>query len=59
MKVNKIKEIAYQRGINPMKMKKRKIIRAIQQDEGNPVCFTTGHKGECGQLDCLWSEDCD
>jgi len=59
MKVNDIKEIAKQRGINPGKMKKLDLIRAIQQAEGNPVCFTTGYKEECGQPDCLWREDCD
>jgi hypothetical protein len=59
MKMNDIKEIARQRGINPAKLKKSELIRAIQQDEGNPVCFTTGYKAECGQLDCLWREDCD
>jgi hypothetical protein len=59
MKVNEIKEIARKRGINPAKINKSDLIRAIQQDEGNPVCFTTGHKEECGQLGCLWREDCD
>ncbi len=59
MKVNDIKEIARQRGINPTKMKKVELIRAIQADEGNPACFCTGYKEECGQLCCLWREDCD
>jgi hypothetical protein len=59
MKLNDIKEIARQRGINPAKMKKIDLIRAIQQDEGNPVCCSTGIKEECGEADCLWRDDCD
>ena len=59
MKMNDIKEIARQRGINPSKMKKIDLIRAIQADEGNPACCSTGTKNECGQDKCLWREDCD
>lgn len=59
MKIEQIREIAKQRGINPAKMKKGEIIRAIQEAEGNPMCFATGKSGECGQLNCLWREDCD
>jgi hypothetical protein len=54
MKMNDVK-----RGINPAKMKKVDLIRSIQQDEGNPVCCSTGFKEECGQEDCLWRDDCD
>jgi tRNA U34 2-thiouridine synthase MnmA/TrmU len=59
MNVNDIREIARQKGIKPAKMKKSELIRAIQQDEGNPECFSTGLKEECGQLTCLWRDDCD
>ena len=59
MKVNDIKEIARLRGINPAKLKKVDLIRTIQVDEGNPACYMTGYKEECGQLSCLWREDCD
>jgi len=59
MKVEELKEIAKRRGINPSKMKKADLIRAIQADEGNPQCFSTGEKDKCGQESCLWQEDCD
>jgi hypothetical protein len=59
MKMNDIKEIARQRGINPAKMKKVDLIRAIQADEGNNACCSTGVKNECGQDECLWRDDCD
>jgi hypothetical protein len=59
MKMDDIKKIAKQRGINPGKMKKTDLIRSIQADEGNDACFSTGIKDECGQDDCLWRDDCD
>jgi hypothetical protein len=59
MKMNDLKEIAKQRGINPGKMKKTDLIRAIQADEGNEVCYSTGIKDKCGQDNCLWRDDCD
>ena len=59
MKVNDIREIAKNRGIKSAKMNKTDLIRTIQADEGNPACFMTGYKNECGQMCCLWREDCD
>jgi hypothetical protein len=59
MKMDEIKEIARQRGLNPAKMKKIDLIRAIQVDEGNPACFATGIKKGCDQADCLWRKGCD
>ena len=59
MKVEEIKAIAKQRGINPAKMKKADLIRTVQADEGNTQCFGTGQKENCGQDSCLWQADCD
>jgi hypothetical protein len=59
MKLDDIKEIARKRGLKPGKMKKSELIRAIQEDEGNPACFATGRAAICGQTECLWREDCD
>ena len=59
MKLQKIKEIANSRGLKTVKMKKDEIIRGIQADEGNCPCFNTGMAAECGQLNCLWREDCE
>ncbi|MBI1919512.1 MAG: SAP domain-containing protein [Geobacter sp.] len=58
MKIEKIKEIAKQKGVVTGKMKKSEIVRAIQQLEGNTTCFDTGQAAECGQDKCLWREDC-
>lgn len=58
MKIEQIREIAKQRGVKTGKMKKGEIIRAIQEAEGNPTCFDTGKAAECGEMSCLWREDC-
>lgn len=58
MKLEEIKEIAKQHNIKVGKLKKAELIRAIQQAEGNDVCFESGQSIECGQPDCLWLEDC-
>lgn len=59
MNMNQIKEIARARGVNPGKLKKAELIRAIQAAEENPECFKTGQADSCGQPDCLWRSDCD
>lgn len=58
MKIGEIKVIAQKRGVNPDRMKKAELIRAIQRAEGNFDCFGTASSGECNQHDCLWREDC-
>jgi len=58
MKLQEIKEIAKHRGLETGKMKKEEIIRAMQEAEGNSACFHSGKAAECGQLDCLWRDDC-
>jgi hypothetical protein len=58
MKLDEIKEIAKQHNIKTGKMKKADLVRAIQQAEGNEVCFEAGRVDSCGQEACLWREDC-
>ena len=58
MLVKEIKEIAAQQGVDVRKMKKAELVQAIQKQEGNTPCFQTGAKTTCGQLGCLWREDC-
>ena len=59
MKVEEIKVIAAEMGINSGKLKKTELVRAIQHAEDNNRCFDTGSSYFCGQDDCLWREDCD
>jgi hypothetical protein len=58
MKLDEIREIAKQQNIKAGKMKKADLVRAIQQAEGNQVCFDSDKSDQCGQDGCLWREDC-
>jgi hypothetical protein len=58
MKLQEIKNIAKGKGVNPVNMKKDELIKAIQRVEGNNDCFGTAPSLECGQINCLWREDC-
>ena len=58
MKLIKIREIAKEHGLKPGRLTKAELIRSIQHAEGNQSCFGTGSSAVCGQIDCLWREDC-
>ena len=58
MKLEEIKEIAQRHNIKTGKLKKAELVKAIQDAEGNEVCFETGTADECGQDTCLWREAC-
>lgn len=58
MKISEIKEIARQLDLKPGRVKKVELIRSIQQAEGNSTCFNSNNSKECGQVNCLWREDC-
>jgi hypothetical protein len=58
MKLEEVKKIAKQHGIQLKGLKKAEIIRAIQRNEGNNDCYETGNAETCGQTDCLWRDDC-
>lgn len=58
MTLKEVKAIAKERNLKVANMKKTEIIRAIQRSEGNNDCFVTGNADECGQINCLWRQDC-
>jgi hypothetical protein len=58
MTLKEVKAIAKQKNLKVTNMKKTEIIRTIQKGEGNNDCFATGLANECGQLNCLWRQDC-
>ena len=58
MQLKKIKEIAVGKGVDPGKMRKTELVRAIQRAEGYSDCFGTVHVNDCNQLECLWRSDC-
>ena len=58
VKLQQIKAIAKKKGVKAEAMIKVELIRAIQRAEGNRDCFFTEHIAVCGQMSCLWREDC-
>ncbi len=57
MLVKEIRTIAQDLGLSAGKLKKDKLIRAIQTQEGNHPCFKT-RGNSCDQNGCLWRNDC-
>lgn len=58
MKIETIREIAKKQNIKPGRLSKAELIRSIQHAEGNQSCFGTDRLSSCGQVDCLWLEEC-
>lgn len=60
MKMVEIRKIARNMKVpNYGSMRKIDLVRAIQQKEGNPMCYATGQREKCTQVSiCCWAEDC-
>ncbi len=58
MTVKEIQAIARKLGIKVARQKKGDLIKEIQLAEGNTDCFDTGFDIDCGEMDCLWRDDC-
>ncbi len=58
MNVDTVRQIARSRGLKVSKRKKAELIHDMQNAEGNQACFGTELVASCGQMDCLWREDC-
>jgi len=50
--------IAENMGIEVGRLIKTELVRAIQRAEGNYDCYMSGEVLTCGQVNCLWREDC-
>lgn len=57
MNIADIKKIAKKVGIEPAKLKKGELIKAIQTAEGNTPCFGSGVV-DCPYPACCWRKDC-
>lgn len=58
MNLQKVKEIAKDKGVKIGSLKKSELVQSIQAMEGNESCYNTGKSVECGQENCLWRDDC-
>ena len=59
MRLLDIEKKARAMGINNTWMfSKRELIRLIQKQEGNSVCFGTLGRKDCSQVGCCWRPDC-
>ncbi|OGI48997.1 MAG: SAP domain-containing protein [Candidatus Muproteobacteria bacterium RIFCSPHIGHO2_12_FULL_60_33] len=58
MKIQRVREIARERGLDPGKAERVELIKAIQRQEGNFDCFASAYAGLCDQTGCRWREDC-
>jgi hypothetical protein len=58
MRMNDVRKIAKEKCINTYAMKKKDIIRAVQQSENNIVCFATERVAYCKEDKCSWRGDC-
>jgi len=58
MRYQQIVRIAKGMGIKSHRKKKVDLIRQIQDAEKNLACYATTRVEHCGEIGCLWREDC-
>lgn len=58
MLLRDIMDIAEKMGVAAGDLSRTELIRAIQRAEGYSDCFMTGQVRTCGQLNCLWYQEC-
>ena len=58
MKMNDIRKMAKEKGINSFGLSKIVLVRKLQEKEGNFQCFATDRVKECNESHCLWLDDC-
>jgi hypothetical protein len=58
MNMQEIRSLAKNFGIKTLRLSKIKLVRNIQQAEGNFDCFSTAVDAVCNRGDCLWRTDC-
>jgi hypothetical protein len=58
MKMTEVKAKAKSVGVEPGKMKKDDLIRAVQKAEGYNACFGTEAAADCQQTACCFMMDC-
>lgn len=57
-KLQEVRTLARNRGIDTRNATLKELIRAIQRAEGNKDCYLSAHVLVCEQTGCRWREDC-
>ena len=57
-KLQEVRAIARRMAIDTRNVTLTELIRAIQRTEGNKDCYMSVQVLTCGQINCLWREDC-
>lgn len=58
MNMEEVRNHARTKGVNPGRLKKTDLIRAIQLANGDVPCYATLQRFHCSDKECLWSADC-
>jgi hypothetical protein len=58
MMLQDILAIAAKIGIDARDLDRIELVRAIQRAEGYSDCFMTAQVRTCGQMNCLWYQEC-
>ena len=58
MKMDGVRLRAKEMGIKIFRRTKKDIIRDIQSQEGNTMCYQDKTIDYCDQFDCCWRDDC-
>ena len=58
MNMQDTRRLAKNFGIKTARLSKIKLVKTIQQAEGNFDCFSTAVDALCDRGDCLWRTDC-
>jgi phage protein D len=58
MMFHDIIDIAARMGIDARDLDRTELVRSIQRAEGYSDCFMTGQVKICGQMNCLWYQEC-
>jgi hypothetical protein len=58
MMLRDILDIAAKVGIAAGDLNRIELVRAIQRAEGYSDCFMSGQVRTCGQMNCLWYQEC-
>lgn len=58
MNLKDIRKLAKEKGLASTRLRKKELIRSIQNVEGNFDCYGTNYDGNCDQHNCSWRESC-